>query len=499
MQRKVWMMTILWFCLTGSAGYAQGEISIKDIGIGQEPSLATDRNGNLAVLWIDSSGNDPVLYRRTSSDRGSTWVPADQITEWSSFANEPTIAANLTTGDLYYGFLRQDVSSARLSMAYGDDLTVVDAQVSTLDRPWLIAQNPRAYAVWFDKWQLGDPHRIYFKKSDEITADPITWSASRVLVASREFPVSHFVYWPAIAKGRNTAADENFVYVMGVSYRAVSPYDATLKVFRSADGGDTGTWDNGSNGGWAGGTLLSDYPSPGNDEFGFYHNATVAMLASHILADPDGSAVYSFFTEMKHRTDGELVTKLYCRRSLNDGQSWDSAVPIVPDTRYDTFPSRGSGENEGYGDVPDNQGNPMTGFFRMGRIWSCFDDAGRLHVVWMDNRNGRSDYYTDISGNRWYRDQWKVYRAQCSAPTAQQMTWTTSVYEVSLGMSIGGFGLPKKAASRGKPYLPPGDTIASDADGQYLYVTWPDTSNYDPNDPTTEEGRVKFRRIPLVQ
>jgi hypothetical protein len=205
--------------------------------------------------------------------------------------------------------------------------------------------------------------------------------------------------------------------------------------------------------------------------------------------------VYVFYTEHRDKLTSaglQMVAVLFCRRSKDAGVTWEAPVQVIPDTVYASLPGRGA-----FAQVPDNQSSEdpgglrmMPGYFRVARVWSCLDANGHLHVVWFDNRAGKSPETRNWFTQACETDYWRVHRVECGDPLAEQMLWNTGVLEVS-GLSIGGTGIPSGLQMR--PWCPPGDFLSCDADASYLYVAWPDTSDY----PITREdqGRVKLRRI----
>lgn len=165
---------------------------------------------------------------------------------------------------------------------------------------------------------------------------------------------------------------------------------------------------------------------------------------------------------------------LYCLRSSNDGFSFPTLTRVfVPPVSGVT-----------YGEVPTATGGWGPGFFRIARVWSCVAPGGRVHVVWMDNRDGR------FSGDEPRRDKWRVRRAFSDD---KGLTWTVPSDPVSDQPSVGGFGIPQEQPA-GEPHVPPGDFLACDADANVFYVAWTDT-RYALTDQWNAKGpRVFFRR-----
>lgn len=417
------------------------------------------------------------------------------------------MAFNAALGHFYYGWLSRDAGGGTDPWIYtatskDDPLVPIISDVANWnDRPWLIAFHPYAYFVTYKQTTFSN--EIHFKRSNVIDSPGnLTWPTATQKVAFTTFSddYKYDVYSQRLAKGR-VSGGNNYLYLVALRIHTQEPWsDNSLKVFRSTDNGNT--WDAGSDG-WSGGAEITTFPDPNPsdpDIFGLNVSLAKGMFAHHILADPEGSNAYAIYTQMGLRSaDGEFVTKLHCRRSRDDGATWDDPVQIIPESTMATFPRRvnpGDG-SENYGDVPYVSGPHFTGYYRIGRVWGALDGAGRLHVVWMDNRAGKSPYLGSEESEQYYRDNWKVYRSVCTDPSASPMAFSSQVLEVSLGLSIGGFGIPSDAPPA-RVWLPPGDTLECRADASNLYVVWPDTSNYDPNDPDTELGRVKFRRIPLA-
>lgn len=63
---------------------------------------------------------------------------------------------------------------------------------------------------------------------------------------------------------------------------------------------------------------------------------------------------------------------------------------------------------------------------------------------------------------------------------------------VSTATSLGGYGNPNGS----EPEIPPGDHLGCIADGQFLYVTWPDSRNFT-SITTTDPVPIYFRRFSL--
>ncbi|MCC7293703.1 MAG: exo-alpha-sialidase [Phycisphaerales bacterium] len=207
----------------------------------------------------------------------------------------------------------------------------------------------------------------------------------------------------------------------------------------------------------------------------------------HILADPATSNVWAFYVEFDNRLCGDpagqqKVSILNCRRSVNNGHDWSVPVQNIPGSVYSTLACG----PENFAKLPDEQDDyVLDGFFRIGRVWSCLDSAGRIHVVWMDNREGvHPDPLTYP-----HRDFWRVYR---SVSSDGGLTWSSVVLPVSTASSLGGFGNPHPGS-----FYPPGDHLGCCADDQYLYVTWPDARHYAEMAPD-QAGRIYVRRFNLT-
>ncbi|MCC7292865.1 MAG: exo-alpha-sialidase [Phycisphaerales bacterium] len=482
--------------------YGQGSITVVDLALGCEPSIESAGDGNLVVFWIDPSARQNAqqqLWRRTSSNSGVSWASAAAIPKWTR-AGEPTMAYNAALGHFYYGWLSRDVDGGTDAWIY--TATSKDSPLAPIvsdaaiynDRPWVIACHPYAYLSMYKETVTAK--EIHFKRSDVIDSEgDLAWPTTTQKVAFTTLAnnYKYDIYSQRLAKGR-ISGENNFLYLMALRIHITGTLsDSSLKVFRSSDNGSN--WDAGSDG-WSGGSEITNFPDPNTsdpDIFGLNVRIAKGMFAYHVLADPNSGNVYVLYTQMGLRSaDGEFVTKLYCRRSRDDGATWDDPVQIIPETTMGTFPRRvNSGDgSENYGDVPYIGNTHFTGYYRIGRVWGALDGAGRLHVVWMDNRAGKSPYLGIEDGEQYYRDHWEVYRSVCADPSDTPMVFSSQVLEVSLGLSIGGFGIPSDAP-RERAWLPPGDTMECRADASNLYVAWPDTSNYDPNDPDTELGRVR--------
>lgn len=176
--------------------------------------------------------------------------------------------------------------------------------------------------------------------------------------------------------------------------------------------------------------------------------------------------MYFFFARVDWTGPTGKAMVLYCLRSANDGLSFPTLtrvfMPPLPTAVFGTVP-------------PNNS----PGFFRIGRVWSCIAPNGRVHLVWMDNREGR----VGDTGDDATRDKWRVRRAYSDD---KGLTWTVPEAPVSDQPSIGGYGIPDPIGN--ESHIPPGDMIACDADDGFLYVAWTDTRNA-PGTP-----QVYFRR-----
>lgn len=466
-----------------SASRGQGGITpeIKLDETGWESTIVTDGTGVVVVAWMHQPwpGTSKTLARLRSTDHGATWSQFNEQNDTvaGNGSLDPALAQNPGNGDFYFGWLGPGGGGPEFKFKRstdGQDLTapvqVVVAAGGPLDvdRPWLATSASFVYGNWYRRSSLD----LRFKRGAVQGDETVDWSGAAVTYCLRTDPQDQkMAFGPPTPIARGSSG---YLYSMSKQVKTDSPFDGNaIRVHRSTNDGTS--WDT------AGYTFttLDTHPD------GYQRPSDFGLFNMHIVADPSSSNVWAFYVDFETRYCGDptsqhKVSVLYCRRSTNHGQDWSSPVQVIPNSVYSSIAC----ETENFGMLPDeNENYVVDGYYRIARVWSCLDAAGRIHVVWMDSREGKHPAAADDN-----RDLWRVYR---SVSSDGGQTFSSLVLPVSTTTSVGGSGNPHAGL-----FYPPGDHLGCAADDAYLYVTWPDTRHYDDMQPG-QAGRIYFRRFQL--
>lgn len=480
--------------------YAQeGQLTLGESvpAFGFEPVIASNRiaDPNLnhwVVQWMRYTGGTSFeIAWSNSSNSGADWLAAQGF---GATRKDPflTMVRNVDAGKsaFHLGYFALAGSGADISVhlrryvpggaLYAEGTPVAEGAG---DRPWGAVRGDRIVVVYAGG-QLGSSMK---SRAGSIETNPnsadfgkVTWDSSVTTIATPTTGLQ-FVPHPLIARGAVIGATKYFHHI-AVQVSEADYDDANIKFryFRSADGGAS----------WSERTGMGGFNVPMDDgPDGFHYRRDRPMLNYH-LTSSDGvftNKLYFFYTKTQTTSAGAKYSALYCLASYNDGETWNGPFAVYPNGEY--FPVT---PPNGYGTVPrTTPEDQVPGFYRIGRVWSTVDEAGRVHVVWFDNRLGTwvlggdpedPDYLSD-------RDQWRVYRAKSA------VTGTLSFLqkgEISSASSMGGKGIPGSF----ERWVPPGDFLSCDADGASFMAVWPDTRGFTQDTPNTET-KVYIRRIAL--
>lgn len=451
-----------------------GEEEERLIGEGVEPSVASNYADQqelfqvIAYMQPDNVGIDCVY----SLDGGDTWDETNPFTIDANSWADPTLVGHTAAKQVVATYIGQAANDYRLSSRRTEDgenglsVQAVQTHMPAIDRPWLATSPDRAYCSFF---QLQSGPTQYFSKIHcrvaEIDGAAVDWANSTatevsVINAGNPFYDLH----APIAVG-NFEDENRRAYILALHYFGnqtdPSSGDNAFLCFRTSDGGST----------WTESTVVvldDNYPK------GYYSNRDQKMTAHHVSADPGNADVFAFYVrtvqDVEEMGSFTLTRQQLCtKRSTDGGETWGSEVVVATYTGQQT-----------YATVPGPSG-PTTGFFRIGRVWSCLAPDGTLHVVRFDNREG-------AWGDG--RDKWRVRRAWSEDKGS---TWTVDSSPVSGDYSVGGYACPDTS-----PHLPPGDFLACVADVAGLHVVWPDSRAWHTED--DDVPRIYYRRYaPLMR
>lgn len=422
-----------------------------------------------------------VIGRTVTTNRGSTWLPnlSDLFNpSFNTRAYDPSLAAKPDGGPFLYTYLQFGEGSGGSPTAWyntspnGETLNLAaddDAAEVVPDREWAL-YGVHPYLSWVNSIS---PTQIRLIKGEPGSGGAIVWPTSSAM-ALEAVAGTNLVPHPAIARGLADAT-KTMVFAMGLQFKAGEPKsdDNEVRVVRSTNGG--GMW------GLFPVNVLFEY----KDSYdGFVADRDRKMAQFHIVGDHGTSearksSVYAFYVRNEM---GPLIVPqdvLYCKVSNDNGATWSGEKPVFPQS-FVTPPSHG------YAPVPPNDSGNPNGFLRIGRVWSCVDGQGRVHVVWFDNRAGKYVLAEGDPPEYEGRDLWRVYR---SMSTDGGNTWSAAA-AVADGLSLGGFGQPPDSIK----HAPPGDFISCDADWDRLYVAWCDSRDFRNSNPDLR-SRVYVRTI----
>ena len=451
------------------------------IGYGVEPSIITNRTGggvsHVTISWMGVGDQLNEIWTRPSFNSGASWLATaylDGSNELIAYDPTMAVATSPVCGtNFYFGWL-DTVDSVGLlhniqtkESPDGQDLSnpissLLALPLTKIDRPWLLGADDRVYASWAFK-EAGYQY-LKFKRG-VLCFNPaiINWSVyQESSYASVEISPLGLVSNPAIARGPG-----DYAYGLALQHDLTDPLsgDNMLSVYLSSDGGQTWTVQ---------GDVLEYLGDP--NPLGWDPAREAQMANFHIVGESDDDNVYAFYVTNVYAGINQAHA-LYCRTSNDNGDTWNVRV------RVSDFPAPPS---QGYAEVPKSGGGNEDGYYRIGRVWSCVDDFGNVHVVWFDNRLGLSNY-TDPE-----RDYWQVFHSQSSD---NGQTWSAPEL-ISEVPSVGGFALPH-FRSGDWWWTPPGDFLACDADSQYLYISWPDSRAWYPPFGIDRQPIIYFARVPL--
>lgn len=459
----------------------QFEFPEEDIGKGFQPSLSANRRAHpqqrmLAVCWMGFNLSN--LEWRRSLNQGGDFESLQEIA--NGWFSNPTLSADTDAGRLFFGF-------------EGDQATMMSSQVLKLDgtfgnrspvqgmdvgyRPWLLGVEGTPHALWPNNQLGGGANELLTKRGTVNGNSVIDWSGQVLQVA---VPNSGLVFngHAAFARSKATVEGvENRLLVGALQYKIGEPtaFGTGYYLYRSENSGAS----------WA--MVPAATPSGMQSPWswapdGFIRRRDARMHGYHACGGDSvltENYAYFFFSRIENVDLLSKTTVLYCLRSTNDGAAFGTLTRIFDSP---------SGGGVTYADVPSSDTDGKfngRGFFRIGRVWSCIDGNGTVHVVWMDNREG----VAPDPQNR--RDMWRVRRA---FSTDKGLTWTVPTDPVSTSSSIGGFGIPN---NNYEPHLPPGDFLSCDADSNFLYIAWPDSRHALTNQWLTRGPRIFFRKYAL--
>jgi hypothetical protein len=448
------------FC--GSLAFDEFRLAI----YGVEPGVACNKQSNQSgqhrvVVHFDSSLSDPDgrrVKRVVSINRGDSFdaLPA-YVHQDGNLQADPAIAANTATGDFFYAWMNLGVDARVQSKRTQWDCVLpptaqgVNPLGQSFDRPWLAASPQKVIAEYrLIQW---DTHFHVVQAGTPDASNPalINWGEPLEVFKAPSGTTT--------SNSAPVAISGDHVYLLVLQYVSGEPNDPNnqLRLFTSSDGGTH----------WDVGRTIETYV--GWDQFVedrswaysvcaeagtgrvFVTYAKTFDLEEPMLGEPGSGIV---FPAGKYQV-------LFSRVSNNYGVTWSAPKVVVNGGDY-LDPENA----QGYAEI-DLRGD-KSGYFHIGRVWSCVDGIGQVHAVWFDNRRGK--YNTQ-------RDRWRVYRSK----SANGLTWGWGSSErsrpVSQADSIGGYGVG--GTLFGVNHLPPGDSIGCDADGQFLYVPWVDTRSYD--------------------
>lgn len=465
--------------LSAEAGLAQQDPE-QPMGTGFEPAVNCDRDTTtsgkrIQFLWMNTYGMTPGIYWTISHALGAvdSWSEPVVFPKGVEARVDPFTVCNIwsdpntATRHMYFGWYTQFSSQGGNPLGDYFRRSLRDIEVDNparmedgmADRPWLAANNASLYL----SFRLGDPFKGYVKRAAIPSGESeVIWPSGpgvEVFVAdSNTTLVSNF----PVAAHADSVGNER-AFLMARQYGSGSGLrDNSIRIQRSLN---QGAWGNEE-------TVIVQ----GVD--GFPVDRDLRMLSYHIASDPRTSAkqVYAFYVRNEaapYISHGGKRNVLYCKPSLNGGDSWNGESKVFTISPSD-LPSNG------FAVVPPND---SPGFYRIGRVWSCVDDNGNVYVAWMDNRYGKYDTTN--------KDYWHVF---CSRSIDLGEHWSPPIRvsgtdQVTASASIGGYGNP----GFNPDHVPPGDVLTCDADLNRLYVAWPDSRDNQLN--TGAPTKVYFRRI----
>lgn len=426
------------------------------VGVGHEPTVAANRKNDddsrVCVAYIQADGHG--IDTEYSDDDGASWAAMNPFTIDDTSSVDPTLCSNPSLGDIFAAYITTSTGAGSFAFRRSTDgenwgsIQALQTYVAGMDRPWIAAGSTRAYCSYFQgTLGVGSYSSIRCRYGD-LSGGAVDWAGgSSVEVAYLSGAEPAYSLHAPIAVGSHDGSTKRG-YILGMKYyQSNNPRgDNKLTCFRTSNGGVD----------W---TATDVVNLDGANRAGFYVARDHRLFGWHISCNVATGYVYAFYVKTFDlgESDGPMMTTyqaLYCKRSTDHGATWGSEVLIAKHN-----------EAQSYGDVATPSGESAEGFYRIGKVWSCIDGNGDLHVVWFDNREG---LYNDN------RDKWNVYRA---SSTNDGVSFSEDEDPVSTDWSVGGYAAAGDDPSTYRAF-PPGHFISCDADDSFLYVAWPDSRTW---------------------
>lgn len=366
------------FTLHANHTFSKSRNISKNSGFSYYPDIAVDSVGNINVVWHDDTpGNDEIFFSR-SSDGGSGWSPAVNVSANPGISFTPVVGVD-DTGNINAAWWDTSLTNREIFFSRSTNEGVTWSPPADLthnsgrsDEPAMaVSCSGNIYLVWEDKtpgnWD------ILFTRSTDGGAN---WSPLRN-VSHNPAPSS----WPAIAVDHN-----GHINVVWNDYTSGS-----RRVFfsRSVNGGNT--WSQAVN---------------------VYNQAGLSGYAA-VAVDGDGNIllVWTFSTTVER--------KIYFSRSTDKGLTWSQPVNVAPQSQDAVFPDIAV-DNVGNINVAwwdQVQGNQEIYFSRSvdnGATWTealnisdnawdsafpaiAVDEGGYVYLVWFDQSAGNREIFFSTS------------------------------------------------------------------------------------------------------
>lgn len=390
-------------CVTVAAAVCGSALAqwpgIVQLGQGGEPTVTTLNNG---TVYVTSHLPTQVFLSR---DWGATYKLVKTFPE----SLGDMVGLPITNGTILSVFMPPQINGlmTRLSGDFGATWTNgIGIMGRPLDREWP-AKHPSGaiYMVYSDGYIGGpDSKGIFISKSDDMG---MSWSEVGRVDDSRP---GTFAVDPHMVIG-----DDGTIHVLWTTSKDKNTIDE-YKVASSTDGGRT----------------FKNYVLLGTANKSQGDTQERWMLGG--LAAGGKSNVAAFFVGYK-LVDNLNTMQVFVRTSSDSGATYSPATSVVPNKEI----------AESVASYKRNRrGTPAVTWYSQCVAWADYDDFGKLHLVWYDNRTGQTQRGANAL------NVWHLRHTVLGDPYSEQVS-------------------KDFAAMR-----PPLDFVSCVADSKYVYATWPE-------------------------